>query len=162
MTKENGKVTKCDAALARGAEGKESTHCRKSLTDQRAARPKVEPEVTTAKAKKAIKRAAPKGNEAAVRRAVKASFKKIKAPATRLSLKQNREVRDLLTKAAQAAGGTRLTPIGFDSYTTFLAGVPLDADGNATVVFVPVKGNSPVTGKNVKLTIKGGKVAKIA
>jgi hypothetical protein len=131
-----------EPALARGAEGKASTHSRKSLEDQRAKqprKPRPEPEVKAVRARKA--------NRA--------------AKGAKLALKQNREVRALLTKAAQAAGATRLTPIGFASYTEFLAGVPLDANGNAEVVFIPVKGNAPVTGKNVKLTITGGKVTKI-
>lgn len=141
-------VTKVAPALARGAEGKEaSTHCRKSLDDQRVAAkpakpvraPKPEPEVKAKRAQKANKAA--KG--------------------AKLALKQNKEVRALLTKAAEAAGGTRLTPIGFDSYSAFLAGVPLDAKGNAEVVFIPVKGSTPITGKNVKLTIAGGKVVKV-
>lgn len=130
-------------ALARGAEGKEaSTHCRKSLDDQR--KPRHAPEVRKAAAKKAAKKATKK------------------ATGPKLSLKQNKEVRALLTKAAQALGATRLTPIGFDSYTAFLAGVPLDADGGAVISFVPVKGNAPIAGKNVKLTIKDGKVVKVA
>lgn len=135
-------VTKIDPALARGAEGKVSTHSRKSLEDQRAKaprKPKAEPEVKAVRARKA--------NRA--------------AKGAKLSLKQNASVRTLLKKAAAAAGGTRLTPIGFASYTEFLAGVPLDASGNAEVVFIPVKGNAPITGKNVKLTIRDGKVVKV-
>jgi hypothetical protein len=141
-------ATVIEPALARGAEGKSSVHSRKSLDDQRTARrPRSEPEVTTAK----------------VVKAAKASKKAAKRPAkgSRLSHKQNKEVRALLTSAATAAGATRLTPIGFASYTEFLSGVPLDADGHAEVVFIPVKGNSPITGKNVKLSIKGGKVVKV-
>lgn len=151
MTKDTGKVTKIDPALARGAEGKCSVHSRRSL-DERAGRvkPRSEPEVEVAKVVKAAKAAPRKA-----KKAVKA------ARGSRLSLKQNVEVRKLLTAAANAAGGTRLTPIGFDSYSAFLAGVPLDADGNADVVFVPVKGNAPIQGKNVKLTIRGGKVMKV-
>jgi hypothetical protein len=143
-TSADAAVTKVAPALARGAEGKPSTHSRKSLEDQKAAtkrtrKPRVEPEVKAKRAQKA--------NRA--------------AKGTRLSLKQNKAVRALLTKAAQAAGATRLQPIGFKSYTEFLAGVPLDANGNAEVVFVPVKGNAPIQGKNVKLTIAGGKVTKV-
>lgn len=146
-------VTIVPAALANGAEGKGSVHSRKSLDDQRAARrPKAEPEVTTAKVSKAIKKAL-----------TKRAGKKGKAqrqPGSVLVLKQNKEVRALLTQAATAAGGSRLSPIGFASYTEFLAGVPLK-DGAAEVVFVPVKGNAPIQGKNVKLTIKDGKVVKV-
>jgi hypothetical protein len=133
-----------EPALANGAEGQGSVHSRKSLEDRRAKakparKPRPEPEVKAVRARKA--------NRA--------------AKGAKLALKQNREVRALLTKAAQAAGASRLSPIGFASYTEFLAGVPLDANGNAEVVFVPVKGNAPVAGKNVKLTIVGGKVAKV-
>lgn len=135
--------------LARGAEGKASTHCRKSLSDQKAARPKAEPEVTTAKVRKAVKKATPKA------KAPKA------ATGRKLILKANKEVRSLLTKAAQAAGGTRLTPIGFDSYSHFLNGIHLTKDGDATIVLIPVKGNEPIRGKNVKLNIRGGKVHNV-
>lgn len=132
-----------EPALARGVEGKPSVHSRKSLEDQKAKRPsrkpKPEPEVKAKRAQKA--------NRA--------------AKGAKLALKQNKEVRALLTKAAQAAGATRLQPIGFTSYTEFLAGVPLDANGNAEVAFVPVKGNAPIQGKNVKMIINGGKVVKV-
>lgn len=140
-------VTKVAPALARGAE--DSPGCRKALRDLKA--PKSEPEVKAATAAKAIKRAAaPKAAKA-----VKATT------GAKLALKQNKEVRGLLSAACAAAGGTRLQPIGFESYTAFLAGVPLDAEGNATVAFIPVKGPAPVAGKNVKLTIKGGKVTSV-
>ena len=133
-----------EPALARGAEGKPSTHSRKSLEDQRAKakpirKPRPEPEVKAKRAQKA--------NRA--------------AKGAKLALKQNKEVRALLKKAAEAAGGSRLQPIGFASFTEFLAGVPLDANGNAEVVFVPVKGNAPIQGKNVKLSISNGKVVKV-
>lgn len=151
MTKDTGKITQVEAALARGAEGKASTNCRKSLADQKAARkPRPEPEVAVAKVVKAAKASKAKATKPARRAA--GSF---------LSLKQNAPVRKLLKEAAEAAGGNRLSPIGFDSYTAFLAGVPLDAQGNADVAFVPVKGNEPIRGKNVKLTIRGGKVIKV-
>lgn len=79
-----------------------------------------------------------------------------RAPGAKLILKANKPVRALLTAACQAAGGTRLSPIGFASYTEFLGGVPLDKDGNAEVALIPVKGSDPVKGKNVKLIVKGG------
>lgn len=149
MTKDTGKITKVDPALARGAEGKASTHSRKSLADQKAVRPRQEPEVAVAKVVKAAKASAAKPRT-------------MRQPAgSRLVLKQNAPVRKLLKEAAEAAGGNRLSPIGFDSYTAFLAGVPLDAQGNADVAFVPVKGNEPIRGKNVKLTIRGGKVKQV-
>ena len=152
MTAKTDKITKVAPALANGVDARNSANSALSLARSR--QPKAEPEVTDAKVKKAIKKAATKKAPAKAKAAPKAK-------GNRLSLKQNKEVRNLLTQAAQAAGGSRLSPIGFASYTEFLAGVPLDADGNADVVFVPVKGSEPIKGKNVKLTIKGGKVVKV-
>lgn len=144
-------VTKCPTGIAMGLEGPGGENSRRALQNVRGqTTPRQEPEVQVAKVVKAGKATKP------AKKAAKAAPK-----GSTLSLKQNAEVRSLLTKAAQAAGGTRLSPVGFASYTDFLAGVPLDADGNAEVVFIPVKGNAPIQGKNVKLTIKAGKVAKV-
>jgi hypothetical protein len=152
-------VTVIPADIARGAEGKPTVHSRRSLEQQRGhTKPRQEPEVQVAKTVKAGKASKAKSSKGNVAVSKIVANRKV---GTRLSLKQNKEVRGLLTTAAQAVGGTRLQPVGFDSYTAFLAGVPLDANGDAEVVFIPVKGNEPIKGKNVKLTIRGGKVTKV-
>lgn len=146
MPKNTNEITKVDPALANGAFGKDAIHSRRSLEERKGrTTPRSEPEVKAAKAKKApTKKAAPKAPKG-----------------NRLSLKQNAPIRSQLKEAAQKLGGTRLQPIGFASFTEFLAGVPLDADGNAEVTFIPVKGSEPVQGAgSVVLTITA-RVAKV-
>lgn len=134
-------VTKIAPALARGAEGKDSRNCRRSL------------ELIAAGAKEAAKPVKVKPKAVAKPKAAKPVNA---TPASKLILKANKPIRAQLTEAAQSFGGTRLQPVGFDNYSAFLNGVSLDKDGNAEVSLVPVKGSSPIQGCNVKLTVKGG------
>lgn len=149
MTKRDG-ITVCPTALANGAYGKDSIHCRRSL-DIAAGKcvPQFLPgaDLIAATPKKATP-ATPKG-------------KKLVA-GKRLVLKANKPIRLQLTEACQKLGGTRLQPIGFPSYTDFLGGIPLDAEGNAEVALIPVKGSEPLQGAgSVKLIVIDG-VPRIA
>ena len=148
MTRE---VTKCPTVLATGAYGRDSTHCRRSLD---IAAGKCTPQFMPGE----IVADTPKKE----RKATKPTVKGQKLVAgKRLVLKANKPIRLQLTEAAQKLGGTRLQPVGFASYTEFLGGVPLDAEGNAEVALLPIKGAEPIKGASVKLTVTAG-VPKIA
>lgn len=134
------------AALANGAYGKDSIHCRRSL-DEAAGRcvPQYLPgdeAAATPKKERAARKPTPKGAT-------------LKATA-RCVLKANKPIRAQLTEAAQKLGGTRLQPVGMDNYSAFLNGFALDADGNAEVALLPIKGSEPIKGASVKLIVKGG------
>lgn len=134
------------AALATGAYGKDSVHCRRSL-DMAAGKCQPQylpgdPAEATPKKERQVAKPTPKGEKVKSR--------------TRLVLKANKPIRAQLTEAANHLGGTRLQPVGFDNYSAFLNGFDLDADGNAEVALIPIKGSEPVKGASVKLIVKGG------
>lgn len=135
-------TTQVPAQIASGAE--KETNCRRAQELNRRASKAAAPAkpAKPAKAKKAAAKPVTR----------KARF----TPGTRIVLKANKPIRARLMAAATSLGGTRLSPVGFASYTDFLGGVTLDKDGNATVTLIPVKGSDPIRGKNVKLIVKGG------
>ena len=105
--------------------------------------------------KKAPAKKAPARKKGATGNAKKNVAKAKKAKANRLILRTDSGFRAKLTAAAKELGGSRLMPVDFPSYTAFLAGVPLDAKGNAETVLHPMKGKEQQPGK-VTLVVKDG------
>lgn len=87
---------------------------------------------------------------------VKAKSATGRKPGTKIILKGNKEVRAQLTAAAQKLGGTRLVPVGFDSYSAFLNGFDLNAErmGDTIIEFYAVKGSERQPG-SVQLVVRG-------
>ncbi len=140
-------VTKVAPGLAVGAHGKDAVHSRKSLDDQRhpAKAPKDEPEVAVTKK---------------LRTPSTVTVTTKKGSSSKLILKANKEVRAQLMAACQKLGGTRLQPAAFETYTDFLAGIPLD-NGVARQTLAPMKGNSVVATNgmhHVVLLVADGKI----
>lgn len=149
-------ITLCPTALAIGIDARNSAHCARSQYLSRHPLAIEEAEAKPAKAKPTpVKPKAAKPVKADPKAPKPVKAPKAKAPASRLILKGNAPIRALLKDAAVSFGGTRLQPVGFDSYSAFLNGVPLK-DGAAEVSLVPVKGNEPIKGCNVKLIVKDG------
>jgi len=136
-------VTKGETTLANGAE--KEVNCKRSL-QQKAGK------TAPAKAEKPASAKAP---------ARIAPAKKAGKATARIVLKANKEVRSQLTAACQKLGGQRLQPVGFASYTEFLGGFALTAEGSATIELLPVKGGETVKGR-VILTVDGGSKIKVA